>query len=231
MSEKAILLSDVTKRYSVRNGLLTILDGISLSLDQGDSVALIGSSGAGKSTLLSIMAGLDHPTTGTVITSGIDLGTAKAGALPAFRFRHIGFIFQQYHLIPTLTAVENVMLPCVPWKVDYDPRQRAAELLDLVGLGDRKDHLPAQLSGGEQQRVCIARALVNRPSLLLADEPTGNLDEESAAEVLRLIRTLAAQFEMALLLVTHDMALARSFNRVLRLRQGALQEELPLVSG
>lgn len=226
MSDKAIFLNDVTKRYAAKGGGLTVLENINLSLDAGEAAALVGSSGAGKSTLLSIIAGLDRPTAGTVMTAGVDLGKAKAKELAAFRFRHVGFIFQQYHLIPTLTAVENVMLPCVPWKVAYNTRQRALELLELVGLGSRVDHLPAQLSGGEQQRVCIARALINRPSLLLADEPTGNLDEDSAAEVLRLIRSLAAEFQMALLMVTHDMALARTFSRAVRLRQGVLHAEV-----
>jgi ABC-type lipoprotein export system ATPase subunit len=231
MGDKAIVLQSVTKKYRTQTGELAVLSDVNLTLDQGDALALVGASGAGKSTLLSIIAGLERPSSGTVITAGIDLGKVRAKELAAFRFRHIGFIFQQYHLIPTLTAIENVMLPCVPWKVDYNPRQRAAELLDLVGLGSRKDHLPAQLSGGEQQRVCIARALINRPSLLLADEPTGNLDDESATEVFQLIRTLSEEFQMALLMVTHDMNLARTFERVVRLKQGVLQEETAQVSG
>ena len=182
----------------------------------------MGPSGSGKSTLLSLIAGLDRPTAGTVRTAGVELTRTPPGGLARFRFQHVGMVFQQHHLIPTLTALENVMLPCTPWKVDYAPRQRAEELLTLVGLKDRMAHLPAQLSGGEQQRVCIARALINRPTVLLADEPTGSLDEESAAEVLRLICDLAEQFGMALLFVTHDMHLARSFGRVVRLYRGQL---------
>lgn len=155
-------------------------------------------------------------------TAGVELTRTPPGGLARFRFQHVGMVFQQHHLIPTLTALENVMLPCTPWKVDYAPRQRAEELLTLVGLKDRMAHLPAQLSGGEPQRVCIARALINRPTVLLADEPTGRVDEESAAEVLRLICDLAEQFGMALLFVTHDMHLARSFGRVVRLYRGQL---------
>jgi predicted ABC-type transport system involved in lysophospholipase L1 biosynthesis ATPase subunit len=189
----------------------------------------VRASGAGKSTLLSLIAGLDQPTSGTVQVAGVDLGKARPKELAAFRFQRIGIVFQQYHLIPTLTAIENVMLPCVPWKLDYSARVRAAELLGMVGLAYRLDHLPAQLSGGEQQRVCIARALITRPALLLADEPTGNLDETVAAEVLSLIRQLAAQFGMALLCVTHDLSIAHSFPRVLQLKQGALHEVDPAV--
>ncbi|HLN62634.1 MAG TPA: ABC transporter ATP-binding protein [Symbiobacteriaceae bacterium] len=218
----AIRLNDVTKRFRMHAADVTILDGVNLTVDKGEALALVGSSGAGKSTLLSLIAGLDRPSSGRVVTAGIDLAKAKTSELAAVRFRHIGFIFQQYHLIPTLTALENVILPCVPWKVAYEPRRRAEELLQHVGLGHRTNHLPAQLSGGEQQRVCIARALINRPSLLLADEPTGNLDDESAGDVLGLIRGLAAQYQMSLLLVTHDMSLAKSFGRVLRLQQGHL---------
>lgn len=224
MSEIATTLCDVTKRFRMHAADVTILDGVNLAVAKGEALALVGSSGAGKSTLLSLIAGLDRPSSGQVVTAGVNLVRAKTSELAAMRFRHIGFIFQQYHLIPTLTALENVILPCVPWKVAYEPRQRAEELLQLVGLGHRSSHLPAQLSGGEQQRVCIARALMNSPSLLLADEPTGNLDDESATEVLGLIRALAEQNAMALVLVTHDMALARRFGRVLRLRQGSLQD-------
>lgn len=222
----AVVLTDVTKGYRIRDTDLTVLRGLNFTLEAGAEAALVGASGSGKSTLLSLIAGLDKPTTGQVVTAGVDLVRAKARDLPAFRFQHIGFVFQQYHLIPTLTAMENVLLPCAPWRVNYRPKERAAELLHLVGLGDRLDHLPAQLSGGEQQRVCVARALINRPTLLLADEPTGNLDEASAGEVLGLIRELAAQFNMALLMVTHDMGLARSFSRVVRLSQRCL-EPLP----
>ncbi|WP_374713783.1 ABC transporter ATP-binding protein [Symbiobacterium terraclitae] len=223
MEGLAIELRGVTKRYRGGGAQdLLILNGVDLELEPGGKLALVGPSGSGKSTLLSLIAGLDLPTSGTVRTAGVDLTSARPAELARFRFQHVGMIFQQHHLIPTLTALENVMLPCTPWKVDYQPRRRAEELLTLVGLQDRMAHLPAQLSGGEQQRVCIARALMNRPTVLLADEPTGNLDEASAREVLRLILDLAEQFRMALLFVTHDMQLARSFGRVVRLYQGEL---------
>jgi lipoprotein-releasing system ATP-binding protein len=219
----AIELSGVTKKYRVAGGELSVLDHVDLTLAQGDKLALVGSSGAGKSTLLSLIAGLDKATSGDVIVAGSNLGQTPLRKMAAFRFKHVGIIFQQYHLIPTLTALENVMLPCAPWKVPYNPRQRATDILHLVGLTERSDHLPAQLSGGEQQRVCIARALINHPTLLLADEPTGNLDEESAADVMRLIEDLAQQFNLSLLVVTHDLTLARSIGNTVRVRNGRLE--------
>lgn len=220
---EVLRLRGVTKSFRLRDTEVQVLKGVDLEMAPGEKVAMVGHSGAGKSTLLSIIAGLEKPTSGEVVTAGVDLVRIRPAQLARFRFDHIGFIFQQYHLIPTLTALENVMLPCVPWKVDYNPRNRAEELLALVGLADRKDHLPAQLSGGEQQRVCIARALINRPTLLLADEPTGNLDEDSEREVLRLIQDLSERFGMSLLFVTHDMDLARSFPRTVRLRGGRVE--------
>lgn len=218
----AIELRDVTKTYRVHDGHVRALNSVNLTLEQRADMALIGASGSGKSTLLSLIAGLDRPSSGTILVGGLDVTKTPAAKLPAFRFRHIGFIFQQYHLIPTLNAVENVMLPCAPWRVDYDPRQRAKELLDMVGLGHRMKHFPAQLSGGEQQRVCIARALINRPTILLADEPTGNLDEVSTGEVMRLIRRVTTEFQMTLLMVTHDMNVANTFSQVLEMRGGTL---------
>lgn len=222
-SRPVLELNSVTKSFRLRDTEVQVLKGVDLEMAPGEKVAMVGHSGAGKSTLLSIIAGLEKPTSGEVVTAGVDLVRIRPAQLARFRFDHIGFIFQQYHLIPTLTALENVMLPCVPWKVDYNPRDRAEELLALVGLADRKDHLPAQLSGGEQQRVCIARALINRPTLLLADEPTGNLDEDSEREVLRLIQDLSERFGMSLLFVTHDMDLARSFPRTVRLHGGRIK--------
>ncbi len=221
----AVLLEGVTKVFRSRDREVRVLDGVNVEVRRGASVGILGHSGAGKSTLLSIIAGIERPTAGVVQTGGVDLLRARPSQLPKFRFQHVGFVFQQYHLIPTLNALENVMMPCVPWKVDYDPRQRATELLGLVRLADRADHLPSQLSGGEQQRVCIARALINRPTLLLADEPTGNLDEESEQEVMGLIRDLADQFGMTLLFVTHSRELAGSFQRVVRLKSGVVVEE------
>ncbi|HWI50606.1 MAG TPA: ABC transporter ATP-binding protein [Symbiobacteriaceae bacterium] len=222
--QQVVMLQQVTKQYELRGTPVRVLDGVDLSVAEGSTLALVGASGSGKSTLLSLVAGLERPNAGTVMTAGVDISRMKPRQLSYLRFCHIGFIFQQYHLIPTLTAIENVMLPCVPWTVDYDPRKRAAELLGLVGLGDRLHHLPAQLSGGEQQRVCIARALINRPTLLLADEPTGNLDAESAADVLRLIQAMSGQFNTTLLVATHDMGLACQLGRVVRVQRGALLE-------
>ncbi|GAB6876463.1 ABC transporter ATP-binding protein [Thermaerobacter litoralis] len=223
--DAALILEGVKKSYRLRDTEVQVLNGVDLTLARGEKVALVGHSGSGKSTLLSIVAGLQPPTAGRVVAAGVDVTAARPAELPRFRFENVGFVFQQYHLIPTLTALENVMLPCVPWKVDYDPRERARELLELVGLGHRLDHLPAQLSGGEQQRVCIARALINHPTLLLADEPTGNLDEDSERDVMRLIHDLADRFGMTVLFVTHDLGLARAFQRVVRLNGGAVVPE------
>lgn len=232
MNQPAIHLLDVSRSHRMGSKAITVLDQANLIVSPGEAVAIIGPSGAGKSTLLSLIAGLDRPTSGRVSVGGIDLTAAKPQQLAQFRFERVGFIFQQYHLIPTLTAIENVVLPCAPWRTEYPPRKRAAELLGLVGLDDRQHHLPAQLSGGEQQRVSIARALINHPSILLADEPTGNLDEESAAEVMRLIRSLAEQFQMTLVVVTHDQELARTSDRVILLKNGKLSLKLsgPVIS-
>jgi len=218
----AVELTGVTRRFRAHGREVSVLEGLDLAVADGESLALVGSSGAGKSTLLSLLAGLDRPSSGNVVVCGTDLGKARPSHLAAFRFQNIGIVFQQYHLIPTLTALENVMLPCAPWRVAYNPRQRAAELLELVGLTERTQHFPAQLSGGEQQRVCIARALINSPRLLLADEPTGNLDEDSARDVIALIRQITAENRQTLVVVTHDLDLAQTFPRVLRLRQGKL---------
>ena len=223
--EKALVVEGLTKSYRIGDTQVDVLKGVDLVLERGEKVALVGHSGSGKSTLLSIIAGLQPPDEGRVSAAGVDVTATRPADLARFRFQHVGFVFQQYHLIPTLTALENVMLPCVPWKVDYDPRERARELLELVGLGHRLNHLPAQLSGGEQQRVCIARALINHPTLLLADEPTGNLDEDSERDVMRLIHDLADRFGMTVLFVTHDLGLARAFQRVVRLKGGVVVPE------
>jgi putative ABC transport system ATP-binding protein len=198
---------------------LTILDGVTLEIARGDAVAVIGPSGSGKSTLLGLIAGLDAPTAGSITVGGVDVTRLGESALARFRRETIGYVFQSYHLIPTLTAAENV---AVPLELAGERRvaARVRALLAQVGLGDRADHYPVQLSGGEQQRVALARAVVLEPPLLLADEPTGNLDSATGAAIIELLFTLNRERGSTLLLVTHDPALAERADRVVSLRDG-----------
>ena len=198
---------------------LTILDGVTLEIARGDAVAVIGPSGSGKSTLLGLIAGLDAPTAGSITVGGVDVTRLGESALARFRRATIGYVFQSYHLIPTLTAAENV---AVPLELAGERRVaiRARALLEQVGLGDRADHYPVQLSGGEQQRVALARAVALEPPLLLADEPTGNLDSATGAAIIELLFTLNREHGSTLLLVTHDPALAERADRVVSLRDG-----------
>jgi putative ABC transport system ATP-binding protein len=199
--------------------LLTILDGITLEVPAGQFAAITGPSGSGKSTLLGLLAGLDRPTTGTVRVAGVDLGSLDEDALARFRLATIGYVFQSFHLIPTLTAAENV---AVPLELAGTPAaaRRARELLELVGLADRADHYPVQLSGGEQQRVALARAFANGPRLVLADEPTGNLDSATGDHIIELLVGAHRDRHVTLVLVTHDPVLAAHADRVVELRDG-----------
>jgi len=198
---------------------LTILDRVTLDVERGDAVAVIGPSGSGKSTLLGLIAGLDAPTDGTITVGGVDITRLGESALARFRRETIGYVFQSYHLIPTLTAAENV---AVPLELAGARRvaARARALLEQVGLGDRAHHYPVQLSGGEQQRVALARAVALDPPLLLADEPTGNLDSATGGAIIELLFTLNRERGSTLLLVTHDAALAERADRVVSLRDG-----------
>ncbi|MDT8447787.1 MAG: ABC transporter ATP-binding protein [bacterium] len=206
-------------------GPVTVLKGLDLTLERGQTVAIVGQSGSGKSTLLSMIAGLDRPDQGQVKLDGKDLGQMNEKQLSGYRAQNLGIVFQQFHLLPHLSALENVSLP-LELAGQKDPEGQAAEVLEAVGLGHRLDHFPSRLSGGECQRVAIARALVVRPKLLLADEPTGNLDEGTGATLSDLFFKLVEQQEMTLLLVTHNMELARRCQRALVLREGALHEDL-----
>ena len=203
---------------------LTILDGVTLDVDAGEVVAITGPSGSGKSTLLGLIAGLDTPTAGTVVVAGTDVTRLGETALARFRRDTIGYVFQSYHLIPTLTAAENVAVPFELTGVRA-PLAQATALLDHVGLGARAHHYPAQLSGGEQQRVALARAVALRPPLLLADEPTGNLDSATGAQIIELLLSLGREQGATLLLVTHDVALAERANRVVALRDGRVVDD------
>jgi len=199
-----------------------ILKDIDLHIGTGEAVGLVGPSGSGKSTLLMVMAGLERTDTGTVTVAGATLNTLDEDALARFRGRRVGIVFQSFHLIPTMTALENVAVPLELAGID-DARERARAELSAVGLGARLDHYPAQLSGGEQQRVAVARALAPNPAILVADEPTGNLDEDTGKQIIDLLFAGHAQRKMTLVLVTHDAGLAARCGRVVRLRSGHVE--------
>jgi putative ABC transport system ATP-binding protein len=214
-----LLARDVTKEYPSGARTLTVLDSISFEIAAGAFVAIVGPSGSGKTTLLGLLAGLDTPTTGRVILDGADLGALGEDARARLRGEKVGFVFQSFQLIPTLTALENVSVP-LELRGDADAAERARDLLARVGLGDRATHLPAQLSGGEQQRVAVARAFANRPRILFADEPTGNLDGATGARIIELIESLNRESGSTVILVTHDASLADRTDRIIRLADG-----------
>lgn len=216
-----IVCRGLTKRLPSGAELLTILEGVDLSVSAGECVALLGPSGSGKSTLLGLMAGLDQPTSGKVFVDGRDLSRLDEDELALLRREKIGFVFQSFQLLGNLTARENVLLPMELTGVG-SARERAAELLALVGLSERGHHYPSQLSGGEQQRVALARAFAGRPPILLADEPTGNLDSETGERVLQLLLDLRAEANTALVLVTHDPAVAQRASRCVHLSAGRI---------
>lgn len=195
---------------------------VNLLLEEGDFISVIGPSGSGKSTLLSIIGTLDDPTSGELLHENQPVHRLKPKKLADFRFENIGFIFQQFHLIPTLTALENIIAPLFGRKVCYDKKQRAQELLEMVGLSDKANSLPSQLSGGQQQRVAIARALVHEPKWLLADEPTGNLDSETGETIFQLLHSLNKEKGCGVLFVTHDPKLADRANRKIEMRDGEI---------
>lgn len=209
------------KRVTLPSGELTILDGIGFSIAKGDTVAIVGASGSGKSTLLSLLAGLDSPSAGTVALDGETISALDEDGRARVRGEKVGFVFQSFQLLPSLTALENVMLP-LELRGDRDAQAPARAILDKVGLGQRLDHYPRQLSGGEQQRVALARAFVTRPSLLFADEPTGNLDTHTGQAIIELLFQLNADAGTTLILVTHDDHLAARCHRRIRLDSGRL---------
>jgi len=220
-------LRGVERRYIRGSTPVLALHGVDLEIGPGDFVSIEGPSGSGKSTLLQLLGALDTPTSGTVLFDGKELGSATDGTLTQIRSEEIGFVFQQFNLIPTLTAAENVGIAMVPTGLSKAGRaERSAELLTRVGLGERLEHLPSRMSGGEQQRVAIARALANRPRVIIADEPTGNLDSESSEEVMSLLEELQTGEEAVTIVVaTHDPDVARRAGRRIRLRDGAVVKE------
>jgi putative ABC transport system ATP-binding protein len=219
-----ISLSNVKKTYFRGKEPLTVLDGLTLDVPEGAFEALMGPSGSGKSTLLNLIAGLDRPTSGTARVAGNDLEKMDDSALAKFRARHIGFIFQSYNLMPVLTAVENVELPLLLTKLSgAERRKRAETALRVVGLEDRMTHYPRQLSGGQEQRVAIARAIVHDPTILVCDEPTGDLDRKSADDILALLTRLNEEFKKTILMVTHDPAAAERATLTRHLNKGQLE--------
>lgn len=214
-------IENLGKTYLSAGRTLTVLENINFSVAKGSTNAIVGPSGSGKTTLLGLCAGLDRPGTGSVALNGINLGDLSEDQRAQVRNQHVGFIFQNFQLLPTLTALENVMVP-LELRGEKNIKARSMELLDKVGLADRGHHYPAQLSGGEQQRVSLARAFSNSPAILFADEPTGNLDAETSEKVVKLIFDLNKEAGTTLVLVTHDLELAAKTQRIIRIKGGKL---------
>ena len=218
-----ISLRNVTREYKTGERTVHALDGVSLEIARNEFVAISGPSGCGKSTLIHLLGGLDHPTAGEIVVDGLALHTADDAALTQFRRRQVGLVFQFFNLLPTMNVLENVSFPLLLQGVaPRESEQRAAELIDLVGLRERAGHFLHQLSGGEQQRTAIARALVHRPALLIADEPTGNLDSHSAAAVMQLLEKIGREALTTLIVVTHSPEVARAASRQVEMRDGKI---------
>ena len=224
MSEPLLSARGLSKKYTMGRRTLEVLRGVDLDVARGEFLALRGASGAGKSTLLHLIGGLDSPNAGEIFFDGQNLARFSEGELTHFRNRRVGFVFQAYHLLPELTALENVCLPARVARISASTAEkRGRELLARAGLGERTDHKPFELSGGEQQRVAIARALVNEPELLLADEPTGNLDSRTGGEIIELLKNLHIEKHMTLAIATHDEKVAAHAERTVQLVDGQIQ--------
>ena len=224
-AEQAVVVAGVTRAFQSGGEVVNALEDVSVAVGAGEAVAITGPSGSGKTTLLNLIAGLDRPTAGTVTVLGHDLGALKERDLTGFRARSLGIVFQDPHLLPGLTALENVIAARLPWARRRALEPDARKLLIAVGLGARTNHPPARLSGGERQRVGIARALLGQPRLLLADEPTGNLDAGSTEELIALLNDLRTDFRLTLVIATHDPAVAAIADRVVQLRGGHVVDE------
>jgi putative ABC transport system ATP-binding protein len=222
-----VRVHQLNKRYTVGDQEVVALDDLSFRLAPNSALAITGPSGSGKSTLLHVVGGMDLPDSGAVIVDGEYVTGLKPRQQAEFR-RRIGFVFQRFHLIPALSALDNVLAPLVPFRVKFDRVEKAKRLLAAVGLAGRGDFLPARLSGGEQQRVAIARALINDPGLLLADEPTGNLDSSTTEEIVQLLADIRAEREMTLIVASHDPLVAASCNRIIGLRSGRIVEDISI---
>jgi len=228
-SKVAIRTDNVCRHYAMGESVIRAVDGISISIQSAEFVALLGTSGSGKSSLLNLIAGLDRPTSGAVLVEGNNLAALSREALARHRLRTVGMVFQSFNLIPSMTVIENVELPLRFAEVDRSQRDSLArEALERVGLSRRLDHRPSELSGGEQQRTALARALINRPKLLLADEPTGNLDSRTGTEIMNLIREFNESLGMTVVMVTHERALAEQYaQRLIFLADGKLVDDQP----
>ena len=217
-------VKSISKIYGKGNNAVHALKDVSFSVDKGEYIAIVGESGSGKSTLLNIIGAIDIPTDGKVIINNKDLFTMTDSELTVFRRRNIGFIFQRFNLIPELTVEQNIIFPVL---LDYKKpdRKYLEELLNILGLQERKNHLPSELSGGQQQRVAIGRALITRPSLILADEPTGNLDSKNSSEVISLLKESSQKYEQTIIMITHSRSIAQAADRVLRVSDGILVDQ------
>ncbi|RMF64911.1 MAG: ABC transporter ATP-binding protein [Calditrichaeota bacterium] len=225
MSEPIVELREVSKSYRRGDQRIPVLQKLNLRVPEGEFLALMGPSGSGKTTLLNLIAGIDRPDTGTVVVAGTDLGTLSESELANWRARHVGFIFQFYNLMPVLTAYENVELPLLLTGLSKSERKQHVQAsLDIVGLADRTKYYPGQLSGGQEQRVAIARAIVTDPTIIVADEPTGDLDKDSAEEILTLLERLNREFKKTIVMVTHDPRAAERAHIVRHLDKGVLEE-------
>ena len=231
MTIPSIVARSISKTYRRGRQLITALQNVAFEVSQGELVLLIGPSGSGKTTLLNLIAALDRPDSGKILVDGLDVTGMSRSAAAGYRDERVGMIFQSYNLLPQLTALENILLPMIPRR--RPNRRRALELLETVGLGDRGRHRPSELSGGEQQRVAIARALINDPSLILADEPIGNLDDENARKIIALLSDACRQRGKTVFLVTHDREMVGPADRVFEVRTGSLtsiERKAPLLA-
>ena len=220
----------VSKRYETGGTVVIALDGVSLAADAGSLLAVTGPSGSGKSTLLHLVGAMDEADEGRIMVGDYEVTRLSRREQVGYR-RRIGFVFQRFHLLPALTALDNVAAPLLPYRTDFDKHERAAELLAAVGLAGREDSLPSELSGGQQQRVAIARALVNEPILLLADEPTGNVDSTTGTEIIELLLDIRRRRGMTVLVATHDPMIASRCDRIVRLLDGRVLDEVEVVAG
>ncbi|MDH3998589.1 MAG: ABC transporter ATP-binding protein [Desulfuromonadales bacterium] len=224
MSDMMISVRELSKSFTTDQGVVNVLENLNLEIAAGERIAVVGSSGAGKTTFMHLLGGLDKPSSGAVHFEGEDIFAYSASTLDAFRNQSVGFVFQFHQLLPEFTALENVMMPALIRRTESkEASRRAQQMLEAVGLGHRLSHKPGQLSGGEQQRVAIARALVMSPKLLLADEPTGNLDSATSDEILALLDRLHAEYALTLIIVTHSQKVAAHMDRVVLMSDGALE--------